>query len=580
MSRLLGAALVLILASYVLAGAQTVAAPPAVTENRPLAAPPAGGTPVLNTGLMPGDIVTVTVVGEPAISTSYTVREDGRIIFPVAGSQQVAGLAPTQLADRLTVALRPFVLQPVVSIAAISGAPRTVSVVGDVARPGSFDCRQACNLNALLALCGGCTNGDLKGATLVRRGELIPLVPEGKAAPENLPLEAGDVVTVPSRGAALVNVAGAVKTPSALPALTCNSAGKALLLCGGPSPDGDASAAYVLRGKEKLPINLASYANCDGPCTPDVPLQAGDVVMIPQKKDTSCLVLGEVKTPGAQVMTRPVRVSAALAQAGGTTPEADVSRAYIQRGEKKVPLDLAGLLQQVDGDLDVALIAGDVVVVPKNTGLVYVLGQALKPGPLPLASAPTVLAAWSLAGGGTPDADVRSAMLLRGSECMPVNLEALDRGDTKLDVPLQPGDRLMVPKFGRTMYVLGQANKPGIYPIAPGDTLLDMLAKAGGPTGMAAVNSIAIVRKTSANCAPCPKCMVGEKGKPDTPADKVQKALQCGLTIKFLDMAKAQTCDDAMFAQQGDLIFVPALQARRVDWLQVLITLGTALLLR
>lgn len=592
MSRMLGMILLLLLGSVSLVLAQAPLAAPAATVTTgapvvapvitpavaPVIAPPMGGAPILGAALMAGDTVTVSVPGEPAITGSYTVRDDGRIVFPVAGSQQVTGLTPMQLADRLTAALRPFVVDPVVAVTAISGAPRTVSVVGDVARPGSYDHRQACNLNALMALCGGCTSGDLKGATLVRRGELMAVVPDGQREPENLSLEAGDVLTVPSRVASVINVAGAVKTPAALPLSTCNSAGKALVLCGGPTPEGDASCAYIMRDNQRLPVNLASYTNGQTPATPDVPLQPGDVVMVPQKTESGCYVLGEVKTPGPQVMTRPVRVSTALAQAGGLSADADGSRAYILRSEKKVPVNLTSLLQDGDGQSDVALIAGDVVVVPKSTGLVYVMGQVTKPGPLPLSSAPTALAAWGLAGGGTLDADVRSAMLLRGTECLPLNLEALDRGETRLDVALQPGDRIMVPKYSRMMYVLGQVNKPGTHPIAQGDTLLDVIARAGGPTGLAAADSIAIVRKTPANCTPVIECAPGAKGRQELPADKVQKALQAGLTIKFVDLARAQMCTDEMLAQPGDLIYVPALKQRRVDWLQVLVTLGAALL--
>lgn len=583
MSRFLGAALLLLILAT-LAGAQTVppaarvAAPAAAaTPAAPVATVPNIGTPVVDSGLMPGDTVTVNVAGEPAITGSYTVREDGRIIFPVAGNQQVAGLTPTALADRLAAALRAFVVNPVVSVAAISGAPRTVSVVGDVTRPGAYECRQACNVNALMALCGGCTDGDLKGLTLVRRGELIPLLADGKAQPDNVTLEAGDVVTVPSRSSAMVSVAGAVKTPSSLPISACSSAGKALLLCGGSAPDGDPAGACVLRGADRLPVNLAFCASGDM-SAPDVPLQPGDVVMVPQKKEANCYVLGEVKTPGPQMMTRPLRMTTALAQAGGVTVDADGSRAFVMRGDRKVPVNLTSLLQDGNGDLDVALIAGDVVIVPKNTALVYMMGQVVKPGPLPLSSAPTALAAWGLAGRGTPDADICNAMLLRGTESTPLNLEALDRGETKLDVNLQPGDRIMVPKYRCTMYVLGQVNKPGIISIAPGDTLLDVLAKAGGPTAVADARAIGLVRKTPANCTPCIECPPHQKrGAP--PADKLQMALKCGLSINVLDLARAQTCDQAVLAQPGDLIYVPPMPPRGIDWLQVLLTLGTALLI-
>ncbi|MGE5530951.1 MAG: SLBB domain-containing protein, partial [Bacteroidota bacterium] len=451
--------------------------------------------PAANLPLQPGDIVTVTVAGEPAISGTYSIREDGRIIFPVAGTVAVNGLTATQLADTLAAALKNYVVNPVVSVTVVTATPRMVTILGDVARPGSYDLRQAPTLQALMALSGGVTaTGDLVASTLVRRGQVMRLAPEGRLQAGDMRLEVGDVVSVPSTGIGSAHVTGAVKTPAALPLTSCNSAAKALLLCGGPTPDGDLASAYILRGGKRMPLDLTSFG--------DMALLPGDVLMVPQKIESSCYVLGEVKTPGPQVLIKPLRVSSALANAGGLVPTADGARSYILRGQERVPVNLASLLQEGEGQQDVALSMGDVLVVPKNTALVFVTGQVLKPGPLPLIAADSVLTAWSQSGGATPDADLCNAMLLRDNESLPLNLKALEAGDTRQDLKLQAGDRIMVPKLTKTVYVLGQVTRPGIYSIAAGDTLIDVIAKAGGPTATAAANSIALVRKTPGQCAP------------------------------------------------------------------------------
>ncbi|MHB8995598.1 MAG: polysaccharide biosynthesis/export family protein [Armatimonadota bacterium] len=531
--------------------------------------------PAANLPLQPGDTVTVTVAGEPAISGTYSVREDGRIIFPVAGTVQVSGQTSTQLADTLAAALRTYVVNPVVSVTVVTATPRMVTILGDVARPGSYDLRQAPTLQALMALAGGVTaTGDLVASTLVRRGQVMRLAPEGKLQSGDMRLEVGDVVSVPSTGIGSAHITGAVKTPAALPLTSCNSAAKALLLCGGPTPDGDLAAAYILRGGKRMPLDLSTYG--------DMALLPGDVLMVPQKTESSCYVLGEVKTPGPQVLIKPLRVSSALAHAGGLVPTADGSRSYILRGEERVPVNLASLLQEGEGQQDVPLSAGDVLVVPKNTALVHVTGQVVRPGPLPLISADSVLTAWAQAGGPTPDADLSNAMLLRNNETLPLDLKALERGDRRQDLKLIAGDRIMVPKLAKTVYVLGQVVRPGIYSIGAGDTLIDVIARAGGPTATAAHNSIAVVRKTPAQCAPpveTPRRRVCKPQEEEIPADKLQQAIQCGLSIRFVDMAKGAACDqEGAVAQAGDLIYIPAIQPKKIDWLTVLLTIGTALL--
>jgi protein involved in polysaccharide export with SLBB domain len=243
-------------------------------------------------------------------------------------------------------------------------------------------------------------------------------------------------------------------------------------------------------------------------------------------------------------------------------------------------VNLASLLQEGEGQQDVALSSGDVLVVPKNTALIFLTGQVVKPGPLPLVSADSVLTAWSQSGGATPDADLCNAMLLRGNDALPLNLKALEAGDRRQDLKLREGDRIMVPKLTKTVYVLGQVTRPGIYSITEGETLIDVIAKAGGPTATAAANSIALVRKTPGQCAPPveqPRRRVC--APPGIPAEKLQQALASGLTIHFVDMAKGAACDreDAL-AQPGDLIYIPAITPK-TDWLGILLTLGTALLI-
>lgn len=585
----------LLLCVFCLVVSPLLAQPPApqpLSASTPAPATGAAPSPALPTmsafglPLQPGDTISVIVAGEPGVTGYYTIREDGRIIFPLAGPMQASGFTAMQLADRVSAALQKYVRRPVVSVDVISAQPRTVAILGDVGRPGTYDLRLAPTLQALLAVAGNLNpTADLPGTVIVREGEVAPLLKPGQTQPPpDIQMHPGDVIAIPSRGAASAYVVGAVRSPAAYPLSSASTAGRALLLAGNALPEGDPAAAYIVRGSQRLPINLAAATAPDANAAADVSLEAGDMLIVPQKAEAYVYVLGEVRTAGPIPATTAPSVTSAIARAGGTSATANLSGAYVLRNGSRLPLDLRALLQEGSGAADLALQAGDVIVIPPFSGTVYLVGQVVRPGPLPYQQADTVMTAWSQSGGATPDGDLRGAMLLRANETIPLDLQALERGDLKQNLPLQAGDRILVPRYASQMYVLGQVGTPGVQNIREGDTLLDVLARAGGPNGQAALNHIALVRRLPAAGVAAERQRVAaeaaqDKSKDEAAAAKLQEAIDRGLEIRFIDLARADPRTGVLAARPGDLLFVPALRQRRVDWMQVLITLGTALLI-
>ncbi|MFE2861275.1 polysaccharide biosynthesis/export family protein [Sphingobacterium multivorum] len=70
-----------------------------------------------------------------ALRPTYTVNEDGNIIFPMLGSVHIAGLTRTEATEKLRKDLGKYILDPGVNI---NFNNFRVSVLGEVARPGSF----------------------------------------------------------------------------------------------------------------------------------------------------------------------------------------------------------------------------------------------------------------------------------------------------------------------------------------------------------------------------------------------------------------------------------------------------------
>ena len=62
-----------------------------------------------------------------------------------------------------------------------------------------------------------------------------------------------------------------------------------------------------------------------------------------------------------------------------------------------------------------------------------------------------------------------------------------------IEVTLEPGDTLFVPT-AETVYVYGEVNKGGAFPVQPGMTFRQALALAGGPTLAGSVKRIEVRR--------------------------------------------------------------------------------------
>ncbi len=119
---------------------------------------------------------------------------------------------------------------------------------------------------------------------------------------------------------------------------------------------------------------------------------------------------------------------------------------------------------------------------------VVVLGSVQDPGEYQFGMAPSLLRAIGEAGGLAPDDNgltPERCAIIRGRETILwIDLNQLLReGDLSLNVELIPGDVVHVTAdTQRLIYVLGEVNRPGMYPLRHGMTAIDSIALAGGVT--------------------------------------------------------------------------------------------------
>ncbi|MEW6669452.1 MAG: polysaccharide biosynthesis/export family protein [Thermodesulfobacteriota bacterium] len=104
----------------------------------------------------------------------------------------------------------------------------------------------------------------------------------------------------------------------------------------------------------------------------------------------------------------------------------------------------------------------------------------------------------ALGGGYTVDADIKNIKLIRGGETFLINLfDILERADESQNVVVDDKDVVNIPElpqFGERVYVLGEVNFQGIFPLKDAQDLLGAIALAGNSTRLAKEENVLIVR--------------------------------------------------------------------------------------
>lgn len=130
-----------------------------------------------------------------------------------------------------------------------------------------------------------------------------------------------------------------------------------------PVPVADLQGAVLTRNRKVVPVDVSRAMQGDP--RHDVFVHAGDHLFVPRRSRESVSVLGQVDHPGVFVHWKDLRLTEALALAGGVTVGGDKSDIRLLRGPVEAPnVYSADLLAIVDGAAsDVMLEPGDVVFV-------------------------------------------------------------------------------------------------------------------------------------------------------------------------------------------------------------------------
>jgi polysaccharide export outer membrane protein len=261
-----------------------------------------------------GDLLGIEVFDVPELSREVRVNETGYISLPLMpGKIRASGMTPYQLQDKLAELLQTngLVSTPQVTVQVKEQHSQPITVIGAVKNPMVIQALRKTTLLQVLSQAGGIS--DDAGSTVVITRPVPdsadlpdpssdPAAPPPPAAPQtftvnladllqsgdsrfNIPLEGGDVVSVPRAG--IIYVVGSVVRPGGF--LLQNDLDKMTMLkmislAGGTTNTAKLKSSVILRKnpetgqRDQVPIDLKKVLTLK---SQDVTLHDNDIVFVP-----------------------------------------------------------------------------------------------------------------------------------------------------------------------------------------------------------------------------------------------------------------------------------------------------------
>lgn len=251
-----------------------------------------------------GDSIKVQLFGKENRDYELTIDREGKVVIPDLGELTVAGLSYSLMQELI----QNQVKQRLIGFnAAVSmGELRSIQIfiAGEAYKPGSYTVSSLSTISQALYVAGGVSDiASLRSVRLMRAGEVVAefdlydLLLEGDTSDDKM-LQSGDVVFIPARGE-MVTVKGEVKRPALYELKGDETLKDALRFAGGSEDDAYLEAAQlerIVKGKRLIStVDLTSNAQLNDA------LKGGDVLTLRQVSDSlenSLLLVGAVTRPG------------------------------------------------------------------------------------------------------------------------------------------------------------------------------------------------------------------------------------------------------------------------------------------
>ncbi len=496
--------------------------------------------------LGPGDSVRIQLFGNVNGNYEHEVSRDGVLNLPEIGPISVAGISFAEFRNDVNQRVSRMLIGTQASVS--MGQLRTIRVfvLGDVNEPGSYVVGGLSTISSALYRSGGVSRvGSLRGIQLKRNGQVIStldvydLLIRGDSSGDSR-LQPGDVIFVPPISTT-VAVGGAVNRPAIYEVKRRTTAADLVGLVGGLRPEAFAAGASLERineGGERTVLSVdlsSSSANT-------IIVRAGDTLLVPEvlpEVDNAVTLAGHVYRPGKYPWRNGMRLSDLVNSSNELKPSVDMDyvliRRELNRGQpiEVLSANLGAALQSPGGADDIALQASDTVhifslelgrqrvvqplleelalrsSVDSPVRKVEITGRVRAPGTYPLEDGMRISDLIRAGGQLSEAAYALEAELTRYSvdddsrrtiEVVKVDLNSLRLGIESADLILQEHDYLIVKQMpdwdsAWTVALEGELQFPGDYRVRRGETLAEVIERAGGFTNDAFVEGAVFLRE-------------------------------------------------------------------------------------
>jgi protein involved in polysaccharide export with SLBB domain len=157
----------------------------------------------------PGDVFTMEIVGERDLPKEYQISAEGTVALPYIHTVRVAGLEAPEVARVIRQRLidSKILTDPSVIVQVKAYNSRRITMLGQVAKPGSFAYTPGMTLIQAVSMAGGFTSiSDTDRVNITRKTDSgrtftavlsVGTIMEGRSA--DVPLQAGDQIYVHER---------------------------------------------------------------------------------------------------------------------------------------------------------------------------------------------------------------------------------------------------------------------------------------------------------------------------------------------------------------------------------------------
>jgi polysaccharide export outer membrane protein len=475
--------------------------------------------------LGPGDNIVVQLYGKENNSYNLVVNREGQIQFPEIGPINVAGLSFTDAKSLLIETVQQQMIGVKASITMGSLRSIRIFVLGEALQPGSYTVSSLSTMTNALFSSGGISNiGSLRNIQLKRRGKLITtldlydLLLHGDTS-KDARLLPGDVIFIPPIGAT-VGIRGEVKRPAIYELKKEHQAAQAIKLAGGYTATAYPAASRIERINQSGERTLVN-ANLTTAKGKHLTIQDADTIKVFSVLETLedvVLLEGHVERPGGFAWRPGMRVTDVINNADELLPFPDLNVALIEREiqptREKIVLtfNLGEALKNPSNPENLALKTRDKLYVfnfekPRNEQLkelverlklqankklrkqtVYVSGYVRFPGQYPLTPNMTAQNIVTLAGGLTENAYGLHGEITRitysESEEQHIEHISVNLANSAAQTLLEE-DQLYIKRLPNWLdqeivTIEGEVQFPGKYKIKRGETLAQVIARAGG----------------------------------------------------------------------------------------------------